>query len=467
MDRVVRPNRGFSLIELAMIMTIVGLVVAVVLQQYRYYLQTKQYGTTETNITSLATAMSNHLFNFGDLPCPASRQRPPGDQRAGKAGGNSDPSSTTAGVHASCLQWVNAHFGTPTTTTPYCEANPSDDHYGICMVRGQRATTYGAGQHAGNDIVLIGAVPYVDLGMTIKQSLDGWGNRLIYAVSFYETQQSVVQSQGRETLGSINIQTFDRVQEQVLGPGNVNAWSRGSWGTTGLPNSYMYVAFSAGPNGKGAYSYGGQLVTACAGQGWDVENCNDDATFRISGSTQKDSVFSLAAGPDYYDDVNMVYDVSLDRDKWSYTSQTAMQNKSGGSVGIGSAVINSKLPTSVLPQLATAEEYRLDVAGDLVVNHVDSQYYCDANGANCFDQSLLASASCNGAMMTGFANGKPICNTSLNNSVISGSLTCPPNQYLKGFTSDCSCNPPNTSCTGTCPNGGGTVGTYATIVCGP
>ncbi|MEZ0225518.1 MAG: type II secretion system protein [Alphaproteobacteria bacterium] len=429
MFRGVKRADGFSLVELAIIMTIIGLVVGVVLQTYRYYLQHKEYNTTDTNASAIFSAMGNHLFNFGDFPCPAAPNLSSGDQRAGKAAG--------AGDYTSCATWVNANKASLSGNTPYCETNAASLQYGLCMVYGQRYSSYGQSQQASfpytNDIVLYGSIPYVSLGITLKQSLDGYGNRFFYAVSFYETQPEVVLANGRETLGAINIQKFDR--RDALTPGDTNAWARGSWGTPSLPNKYMYVTFSAGKNGKGAYNADGKLVAPCptdGTQGWDWENCNGDSTFRTSDALMHQAVYSTAPGPEYYDDLFVNYDVSLDRDKWSYTSQTAMYNKTVGSVAMGSNTINTKRPSAALPQLNVAEKYKLDVAGAAVMSKLYSDYICDATGANCFKPTLL-NQTCNGQLITGIANGKLLCFDAIDTSNITGSSSCTGSNKMTGF----------------------------------
>jgi hypothetical protein len=430
MFRGIKRADGFSLVELAIIMTIIGLVVGVVLQTYRYYLQHKEYNTTDTNSSAIFSALGNHLFNFGDLPCPAAPNLSSGDHRAGKAAGASD--------YTACAAWVAANKSNiPGANTPYCETNTASDQYGLCMVYGQRPSDYGKSLQPGplytNDIVLYGSIPYVDLGITLKQSLDGYGNRFFYAVSFYETQPDIVLAEGREELGSINVMRFDRRLETT--PGDVNAWSRSTFGTPALVNKFMYVTFSAGPNGKGAYGPDGKLAAACptdGTQGWDWENCNGDATFRMSDSLLHQAAYSTAPGADYFDDIFLNYDISLDRDKWSYTSQTTMYNKTGGSVAMGSSTINTKLPTATLPQLASSQKYKLDVSGDAIMSRVYSDYICDATGANCFKPTLLNS-TCNGQLITGIANGKLICFDAIDTSKITGSVSCTGSNKMTGF----------------------------------
>jgi hypothetical protein len=441
MFRGIRRAEGFSLVELAIALTIVALVVAAALQQYRYYIAQHPFIATNTNKIVIGTAISNHLFNFGYLPCPSGRTVPPGDVRAGVQAG-SGIASISGGAN-SCEAWVLAHAGAA-LLAPYCETNPASPQYGICLVSGykNKSAVTEAGLSALNDPVLIGSLPYFDLGLSISQSLDGWGNRFIYAVSYYETQSSYVLVNGQDNLGSIGVKYISRALETT--PGLPTAIQNDTYNLT--VGGYPYVTFSAGANGKGAYSYSGVRTATCTGTGWDIQNCSYDAGTLVpkifflepqKGSADTD-LYSTAPGVDYFDDWGFLTALSADRDKWTYTGPNAMENKNIGGVAIGNlgnASVSSNFREAQLPATPTAENYKLDVAGTLQANQIMADYFCDANGANCLPQSTVADSNCGSNYITGFANGKVICMDSANITKLKGSSSCPGSKLLTGVDS--------------------------------
>ncbi|MEZ0261272.1 MAG: type II secretion system protein [Alphaproteobacteria bacterium] len=415
----VRKSGGFSLIELAIIVTIIGLLMSAGMQTYRVYINTKVVNDTEQRRDAVKEAMARHLFNFGFLPCPAGPALAPDTVNAGK----SQMNGTVAPEDSRCENWSQA--------AGYC--NPVS---GICRVDGARHSACNPNAVTVKDPVLIGSVPYVDLGIPLTDTIDGWGNRMTYAVSYYLTQAGTYSDQ----CGAVNVKTYSRSTGNTspmwspLLPENQDD-SAPTYNTgNNIAGGFMYAIVSHGPDGRGAYTYYGQPGPACGTGRLDVENCNGDAIFVNRGDNETDSAYSLGTGSalaltKYYDDAFVLMDVTKDRDKWTRPSLTSIENKAGGRVGIGG------VPDA-------ANDYRLDVEGNMKLIDYQADDICSNTpdgagwtGPLCFSQDMIGGSgiTCGDGMMTGIVNGVQTCVSRISTvGLVPG--TCPTGQLLKGFT---------------------------------
>ena len=404
----VRRNDGFSLIELSIAVTIIALVVATGLETYRLYIQTKIINDTAVNSQAVQDAMARYIRNFQALPCPAAPKVNPNPdatvpvtQLAG-AGKGVAVSVGTLSTAAGCAALIAAHPPAtyPTPGYPWCDNTVASPTYGICIVDGASHSAFNPAAPTVRDPVLVGSLPYYDLGLTIKESLDGWGNRFTYAVSFYETQTAGppigVKSGFEDDLGAINVQKS-----------SYGAMTAGQYPGTGTANSWPFVIISHGIDGKGAYDYYGRQIPCTAGA-LDTENCNGDSTFILSGNTVADNLYSTAKGANYYDDVYFVYQINQVVDKWLFNGSTKMYNNSLGNVGIGNNNPNSAL----------------DVSGNVKASvGVLTPQVCDASGNNCMKQTFLGLGASCGSFVTGIANNSLECSTRVGGT-LAGPRTC-------------------------------------------
>lgn len=407
----VRRNGGFSLIELSIIVTIVALLVATGLETYRLYIQTKIINDTAVNSQAVQDAMARYVRNFKSLPCPAGPQVNPNPDStvpvtqlvgAGKGVANTAANLSTA---AGCAALIAAHPPStyPTPGYPWCDTAVASPTYGICIVDGANHSAANTYAPTVKDPVLIGTLPYFDLGLTIKESLDGWGNRFTYAVSFYETQTATF----TDTLGAIAV---NKSTYGVVGGGPYTS----SAGVVAA-NTWPFVILSHGIDGKGAYDYYGRQRPCTAGA-LDSENCNGDSTFMLSGNTVADNIYSTASGASYYDDVYFVYQINQVVDKWMYASSSQIYNHAIGSVGIG----------------VQDPAYDLDVNGNVKADGgVLVPKICDASGGNCMNQNFLGTTHNCGSFITGIAANALECSTKVGGT-LAGPRTCG-GQFVIGF----------------------------------
>lgn len=240
-----RP-RGFSLIEIAVVLVIVGIILAAILSGLNALTIGAREKATRTKQETIKTALATFLVRNNRLPCPAIITIATG------GAGN--------GVEAA---------------TP-----------GTC------GGTITSG--AAPNIAKTGTVPWASLGLAEEASLDGYGNRLTYQVMANATNLTATTVSGM--LGSISIHSAG------LGvAGNqINNCTTGTYNPCGA----VVVIVSHGTNGFGAYTTNGQQIAfAPTVTGNDErENANGDNQFvvktysDIEANPYDDIVLSMTAG---------------------------------------------------------------------------------------------------------------------------------------------------------------------------
>jgi len=128
--------RGFTLIELSIVVAVVGLLLVPIVKGYTLFLRQQEVGDTKASIASIQTALQRFQNDNGYYPCPA-----PLNVAAG----------TASYGRGSCVAAPPAIF--PLT---------------------------GAGAQPA---VLFGAVPARDLKLPDSAIVDGWGNTIMYGVT--------------------------------------------------------------------------------------------------------------------------------------------------------------------------------------------------------------------------------------------------------------------------------------------
>ncbi len=383
--------RGLSLVELSIILVILGLMAATGLETYRQYQRNKITNITSAAMTQSQQAISAFFFANSRLPCPADPTL--------------DPNDVNAGVE------YCATFDGPLG----CYGPPGSPGNKMCRVAGARNTANNTG--FGLDPVLTGALPYLTLGITQADAMDGWRTKLGYAVTEYMTRPGNGSNGAKgfnDQDGAINILGKDPISG-IIGPANNSE--------TGVPRSYLMTVVSYGPDTRGGYNYNGKMTLPCAAAtaALDSENCNGDSTFLDPGGGTS-SVYSRQLNPPgfYYDDAFLVSRLSKDNDKWSMggSGTSFIHTKVSGKVGI-----NTRTPAT-----------DLDVNGTLRTKNLYASQVCDATGANCIYPTMLGGPgiNCNGGLMTGIKAGQPVC-LNVVNSTVYHPLICPTGQFVKGF----------------------------------
>lgn len=437
--------------ELSIVLMIVGLLGAAILETYRGYIRTKIANDTGLHRNMVTQALVNFVTNYGRLPCPASPTRLPGTTSpvlgapilAAKSAGEEicaglDGVISVAGQRktSSSPSWTGFQCD-PIVPPGTCTGDP------LSVVPG--------------DPVLIGTVPYITLGLGIRDTLDGWGNRMTYAVSQYMTDATkfnydngvidIQQMQRNETppgSGAFVDNIYPIVNKVSACPAGTHATCNvGSVPVTSRRGAFLYVLVSHGRDGKGAYNYSGARPVACnATGGRDQENCNDDRSFLDADPKTHiySTVHTLPVVSDtFFDDPFTSYSLARSSDKWSYQTTTTMYNKTKARVGIGVTVPLADLDVggNVMADSYLANEFCTPEFDDpMTPLNPDKPAYCiNAKMIDGPDGSVYGSGralGCPEALMRGIKNGTADCEVSTDLTVVT-SGTCAPGSYVKGI----------------------------------
>jgi prepilin-type N-terminal cleavage/methylation domain-containing protein len=210
----VRTQRGFTLIELAVVLTIIALVIGMSADMSISVIATMRLTATQKKMKTINDALMQFRTATDRLPCPGDLTLAPGAANYGIEAAN--PGTCTGGTPAT------NHTGNGATNTSATAAE--------------------------------GALPAVTLGLSPDFMLDGWGNKFRYAVDIAYTAKGVFATVGAGcTNGAITVKD-----------GNGNARSTGS----------IYALISHGPNGHGAYTPSGATVNAGSNSADELTNCH-------------------------------------------------------------------------------------------------------------------------------------------------------------------------------------------------
>lgn len=212
---------GFTLIELSIGLTILSLLAAGALTVGGVMVEQQQFTGTNQRVADAKQALTDYFNVNGRLPCPARL--------------NAGLTDTAFGTETDCGN----------TTAP------------------SGTTRIGGGAAYNNSAIRIGTLPARTLGLRDVAMSDEYGNRLWYAVSESFTLA------GNAANAAAAITIIDGAGNNIALP-TTDARSPGA----------AFVVFSSGPGGKAAYRYQTASTIGTCANGIDVENCNNDGTFR-------------------------------------------------------------------------------------------------------------------------------------------------------------------------------------------
>ncbi len=387
--------RGFTIIELSVVLVIAGLVVAGAAELYRVYAQGQKLEVTQDHLKTIDSSISSYFAARGQYPCPADPALPIDDANAG--------------------------------------IEQRDAVSGQCVVSGGAVEVNGARDANGDgtiDRILIGAVPYKTLkiaqdtdtagnfigsnaaisGASGQDALDGWQNRIVYAVTKSLTRQATYS----QVYGAISVRTEGGTQ------------------LTNPDDSAHMVLVAPGANGVGAYRPDGTIGTACGAGTADDVNCDNNAIF-VAG------LINEVPGATYFDD-SVYFRSMTSTSLWDIVPDPtiippAIYNTNPRNVGIG-------LASGVTPI------DKLTIAGGAMKAFgTESNKLCNSASAGgstlgkCFDVSLLADTGtyCSQPggnqirLMTGLKNNAVTCSPTLTLPSTISPTTCPAGKYMVGF----------------------------------
>ncbi|MDY0028645.1 MAG: prepilin-type N-terminal cleavage/methylation domain-containing protein [Pseudobdellovibrionaceae bacterium] len=297
---------GFSLIEVAIGLMIIGILMVPALQMYKEYRYKEIRTRSEENLGVVANALKKFVVKNGRYPRPAE------SSIAGGATGE------------------GAEIAVGSITFP-CSTNMTT----VCETTGTPANR-----------AYIGTIPFAALGLPKQYTIDGYGNRFTYAV----TKDLTVSGSFSDSGGKI----------QVIDQAGGNK--------QGTSSNVHYVLVSHGKNGKGTTTNAGVLFANCAGAGKDLENCDNDGVFNSNFATINTGAAQIYArytsdvpGADYFDDY-IYLSTTTSSDIWTPNPNAGtpdLYNRNAGNIRIGSWPTGGSLPLhdQILPVA------RLDIAG--------------------------------------------------------------------------------------------------------
>lgn len=360
-----RYQRGFSLIELSIVLVIIGILMAGAMQTYRVSVVDNTYRTTSGALTDSSVAIGNFIGENLRMPCPANPTLPPSDPNFGK-------------------EYCPGRNGNPVLAVGSCTGGTT----GVCRYTGGTVKINGVDTVVN---VLVGGIPFASTGAAEVSQIDGYGNKLKYAVTEILTDTTTYKS----TYAGVPVESYNFKTNAFEAARNVAA-----------------ILISGGKNGKGVYTRQGLVRSPCTGGGFDIRNCDADGTFLSTNG------YSLVGN--YYDD-NVLTRGASAGGYWASNSNGVYSQNVGGNVGIG----------------VNAPTQKLDVMGNVRTIQVQAEGLCDEDGNACFNADIIGGAgiACDdGAAMTGIANGDKICAELEVHLPVGVNSTCPPNQFAYGIT---------------------------------
>jgi len=228
-------SSGFTLLEIAIVLLIGGLMIGAAATMVLNYIREMQMVTTQNRMQEIDNAIVQYLNVNGVLPCPASLTT------------KQDSSLIFARSITDLL-------------APAADCYNSAGAGGTFKTKAGRANAGIAPSPPG--AIVMGAVPVRSLGLPEEDFADAWGDRFIYAV----TDQLTYKNSYDPTQGAIF----------VVDSAGVNL--------TAPAGSAQYVIVSYGANRAGAYTLAGvKSGTLCPGPAAALEKTNctyATATFR-------------------------------------------------------------------------------------------------------------------------------------------------------------------------------------------
>ena len=330
-------DSGYTLIEMAIVLMIVGLILGGGAALYEQYITQNKVETTLTNIDTASVKLNLFQQNKGRLPCPAPL--------------NAARGSATYGAEntANCAAAIAAGAGTCTG--------------GICVERTVRTDLTGT-----DALVLVGAVPFRTLQTPEETTFDGYQDRLVYAVTYSATNDTTFNTHK----GAISIK--DSTNRSL----------------TLLDGSALYLTLSAGKDRVGAYSNLGTLVSGCAAGTQEAENCNvgfETGTTASPLAVYKSMLQSTGNNAQYFDDHISYYAKSSDP-TWRRTTANIddIQDLSPRFIGVG----QTTAATQALEITSSGTVDSLRVYGSTGTDgQIKTAQVCDTLGNNCFEPKVI------------------------------------------------------------------------------
>ena len=229
------PSNGFTLVEMAVVLVIVGLLLAGLLMPLSAQLDQRNTTDTQKALAEIQQALIGYAIVNGRLPCPAQATLAMGQINAGEE-------------------------ATKNNTCACKSASGSDKTVADASVSKVDCT----------DTSVTGVLPWVTLG--IKET-DAWERRYTYRVATHFADQIAANTFGS---GCTPSPAPTAASFALCSPGVPDVISTTTGGTT-VATDVPALFLSHGKNGAGAYRSDGTQITGASGD--EAENSNNDNSF--------------------------------------------------------------------------------------------------------------------------------------------------------------------------------------------
>lgn len=268
LKRTKSNENGFSLIEVAFALIIISMIMIPLFMLYKAQEQQKLLTDTASKLARVETAINQFFITAGKAayPCPSSLILSEGNANYGVSFATCDNLSTIR--DCTDASW---------TTTD-----------GLCKTSNNTSLA-----------VLIGAVPFNDLGISPNDTLDVWGNKILYAVTYEQTKATTFNTNS----GQLNIWAYVDDDNNEETPGIAQD-------ITSVSNMPDFILLSHGSNEISAYTAMGNATSVCptATNIRESKNCDFDNSFflYVNPNNPKEGSRSIGTANEYYDDITRV-----------------------------------------------------------------------------------------------------------------------------------------------------------------
>lgn len=406
MRKAVSGKQGFTLIEMAVVVLIIGILTAAFAQVYAQRVAFLRANETARDVRDAVSAISAFRTLNGRYPCPASLTL--------------TPDSPDYGRETDC---ANENL-----TAGQCGPNGTLPE-GVCAQLSQRSVQFSSGGAVLNQPVRvrIGALPFRQLNIPESKAVDGYGNRITYVV----TERLAVSDRFDVSAGGLSI--VDQSNQSTVIPAS----------------SGHFMIFSHGENGNGAFSKDGVLRDCGAGAtNGEGTNCTVTCATAADGtpSCTVNNIALYRAAPRNEGGANGNFDDIVDyfsEDQipvWqlSRTDPTNIHQRPPGNIGINAP---GDFEVAQRAFVGGGLNARNDTATGVTEGRVMSGEVCGADGILCFPVTKLSgtidaaaendrSLHCTvpGEFMVGVRNGQAVCEPR--------QVRCDPGQYMLGINPD-------------------------------
>lgn len=370
--------RGFSLMEMSVVLTIMAVVIAGVLPGMTSMNKSRDTEITLDRISRIHDAILAYRLANDTLPCPTNLLNTEGTQWFGVAADVSNPA-----LAGQCF--TNVALAAPGSTAT-AVSNPSRV---AATSNATNIANYASSSYATATGGVVGGVPVRTLGLPDEYAYDAWGRRFFYNVD-------------KRITAAGSFTTYSPT-DTAIGVYTVND-AAGSARTT----KAVYVIVSAGQDGHGGITQGGAPFSRAITNAQTLANCNCNssavATAYTTTFVQRAKYANPASSLDAFDDIvdyklrsQIEASSVLAAGFWAKNGTTNLYPSDGTTMGVavGASTTAAAGTTPAMLVYETANDTAMHIASTNTGNSARGLYITNAstNTSNSNSAALTAVAA--------------------------------------------------------------------------